>query len=88
MKILLIYEQVPESTDTYLLDVTPEDWAWIRLTHGCFINSTEMPSESEEACQLLMSFLEGKEKLPQESGRPLLLRSENVDYFVHTGFIL
>lgn len=87
MKILLIYELVPEETKVYILtNVSVDDWQWMKLTHHNYINA-QMPSkEVEVACDMLNNYIEGLD--PAAPDDPVLLRGENFDYMIHSGFIL
>lgn len=94
MKILMVYEMVPETAYTYVLDgVSPEDWEWMKLTHGRYVNG-HMSDVETEACDRLSTYLEGKQRTLIADGTetvdssPVMLRGENFDYFIHTGFIL
>lgn len=82
MKVLIVYENVPESTDIYLVDIEEADWQWMKLTHGNFINAS-MSDEEEAACQKLNEFLENKEKYTVKE--PVV--AEGIAYVLLTGFI-
>lgn len=45
MKALLIWELIPESTNFYLIDATPEQVELLKLTNGCHMNSTHFTPE-------------------------------------------
>ena len=50
MKILIVYENIPESTDIYSIDnLSDEDWQWMKLTHGYYINKHHPPIKAEVA---------------------------------------
>lgn len=90
MKILLIYEAVPDNSYIYVLDdVSAEDWKWMKLTHGRYVNS-EMPEAAEKACVKLSEYLVGKTRgeASDNAGKPLPLSAVGFDYFVHTGLLL
>lgn len=89
MKILMLYENIPDSTYIYILDnVSPDDWKWLQLAHGKYINEPGMEANTQAACDKLSIYLENKEKLAPSQISPLLLRDAGFDYFIHTGFIL
>ncbi len=87
MKILLVYEEVPEDTHVYVLENVSEiDWAWMKLTHHQYINARMPSREVAVACDKLKEYIEGLEAVEADS--PILIRSQNFDYFLHSGFIL
>lgn len=85
MKILIVYEEIPEDTKLYSVEVTPEEWKWMQLTQDKFINAS-MPKKNEQACNKLSEFLTDKPILSMDN--PILIRGENYDYVLVTGFIL
>lgn len=85
MKVLIIYEHVPEKTTFYSVEVDAQDWAWMKLTHGNFVNN-DMPEEAEDACNKLSDWLTGKK--PMDAPEPILMRGEGYDYVLHTGFLM
>lgn len=88
MKILMVYEAIPEHSYVYVLDsVSADDWKWMQLTHGKYVG-TDMDKRASEACEKLSVYLQGKARTSASEVGPLLLRSEGFDYFVHTGFLL
>jgi hypothetical protein len=80
-KVLIVYENIPESTDLYLLNVSEDDLKWMSKCHRHFINF-EMPEDAEKACQKLSDYLEGKQKL-NDNG-PVDLK--DCDLLIVTGF--
>lgn len=44
MHILLIFENVPETSDLYLIPDAPP---WVLLAHGLYINADDCPDEGE-----------------------------------------
>lgn len=89
MKILMIYEEIPESSYIYILDdVSDDDWKWMQLTNGRYDNSTGLTKKESAALAKLSIYLQDKErKVPSDVG-PLLLRDAKFDYFIHTGFMM
>lgn len=87
MKILIVYENIPESTHIYSVEVSDEDWQWMKLTHGCYINF-DMPDENQTACEKLSEFLDGREKLfsTEDNKTPKPISALSYDYIIHTGF--
>jgi hypothetical protein len=87
MKILIVYENIPESTYIYSVEVSDEDWKWMKLTHGRYINF-DMSDECQAACEKLSEFLEGREKLfsTEDNKIPKPISALKYDYIIHTGF--
>lgn len=80
--IPVIYENVPESTSFFLLEVNEEDAKKIEACAGVFINS----SDNWEAtpAEWLSEFLKSK---PQFDGKkPFQVSGETT--IVHTGFLM
>ncbi len=84
MKILIIYEGVFEDTKFYSVEVDSTEWAWMKLTHGNYVDA-EMDEQAEKACNQLSEWLVGKKAM--EATTPILLRGENYDYVLHTGIL-
>lgn len=83
MKVLIIYEEIPESTKFFDADVAADEWKWMRLTHGNFIN-TDMTKKQEDACQKLSVWLENRP--PFDAKVPI--SASGFEYVLHTGFVL
>lgn len=81
--IIIVYENVPEQTDLYLLEVEDKDFTWMQKCHGHYLN-TELTAGAEAACSRLSQYLVGKEKC--ESKKYLSLKG--YDALIVTGFIL
>ena len=45
MDVLLIFENVPESTDFFLIPDAPE---WVSMAHGLYINHVDCPDDGPE----------------------------------------
>jgi hypothetical protein len=58
VKILIVYEYVPESTKYYSVEVAANEWEWMRQTHGHFVNCTT-DKAALAACNQLSTWLEG-----------------------------
>lgn len=57
MKVLMIYENVPETTDAYLIDTTDEMQIQdLRLAHGNYLNAAEN-DEIDSALQRINFYL-------------------------------
>jgi len=88
MKILIIYEFVPERTSLYLVNVSLEEWEWIQKTHLYYENMRfdETEAENEEACRYLDEWLQNHQPLEPVKGQPVPL--EGIEAVVLTGFLL
>jgi hypothetical protein len=81
MKVLVIFELIPEATNVYLLNVKGEDLKKIKKAHGVYVNV----SEKDASAIWLSAYLEDKPKLKFEIGKPF---DVNIDLVVHSGFML
>jgi hypothetical protein len=84
MKIAIVYEMVPEETRLYVLDVSVEDWKWIKLCAGQYVNTVTCKGKKLEACMKLEKFLVGHE--PSDVKSPVF--AGDVDRIVVTGLLL
>lgn len=96
-KVLLVYENIPESTEAwiareapaaiqiYKLEVKDEDLKWMSLTHGRYINS-DMPKKNEKACDRLSVYLEEEGAIEVDNSAPIDIAG--FDIMIHTGFVL
>lgn len=82
MKVLIIYQLVPEACNLYLEEVSENDWSWMRNTQNKYMN-TSLDEETESACLKLSDWLETKTKL--DLGEPYKLDQATV---LLTGFML
>lgn len=82
MKVLVIYELIPEETKAYLLDVEGKDLAKVKKAHGVYANS----SEKDDAALWLSDFLVGKDELKIKTGKPF--DATEVELVVHSGFYM
>lgn len=80
--ILVIYENVPESTYFFLLKVNNEDAKKIEACAGVFINSSD--GWEETPAEWLSEFLKNKKKF--DGKEPFSVSVETM--IVHTGFLL
>lgn len=88
MKVLIVYELVPEDTKFYIVDVSPKDWTWLRKTHGYYVNQvfTRSEKENEEACDTLATWLETRQEYSLTKGEPFSVAG--IDAIVVTGLLL
>lgn len=84
VRILIIYEEVPESTKFYTMDVTGDQWDRLKLTHGCFVNGADNTDDVEAALTALAELLVDHPQL--DSTSPIDVRG--FDYVLWTGFFL
>ncbi len=85
MKILLVWELVPEDTKFYLLDVSEEEAKKIEACHGWLINSVNWNNNLENL-NWLSEYLVGKDPLERVEGEGF--RLGQVDLIVQSGFFL
>lgn len=80
-------ENVPESTDLYVVDVNADEWNWIQLTHMNFVNTVIDDPDIENACNRLSDWLQDKPKLDKETGA-INVQDDEIEFVVLTGFFL
>lgn len=56
-KVLVIYENVPETTNLYLLDVEEDTFNIMKLCHGHYINGNDENEEIHRAINILSLML-------------------------------
>lgn len=79
MKVLVIYELIPEETKFYLVDAEGDDLERMKAAHGVYANY----DEDDDAAVWLNDWLEGKEALTLAQGEPL---RADFDLVVYSGF--
>jgi hypothetical protein len=79
MKVLVIYELIPEETLFYLVDAEGNDLERLKEAHGVYVNH----SESDVAAAWLNEWLVDKPKLDLRRGQPI---PADFDLVVHSGF--
>lgn len=79
MKVLLVWEEIPETTKFYVLDVAGEDLENLRSAHGKFINS----DMDDDLAEWISKFLEDKE--PQDHTTPFKFAGGEV---ILSGFMM
>ena len=85
MKILIVYQEIPESVQVFSEEVKPEEWKWMWLTH-MNLNNTVLPKKIQKAYDQLSVWLEDKKPISCED--PFLLRGESYDYCLLTGWVM
>ena len=81
MKVLIVFEYVPEDTKVYLLDLEGKDLEKARKAHGVYVCC----SKNDKAAAWLESFLSDKETIKIKAGKPIELDAE---LLIHSGFML
>ena len=68
VKVLIIYENIPESTDLYLVSVKEELFQKIRCCNNLLVNVTGQTSEEDELALWLYEWLQSHQdhKMPKE----------------------
>lgn len=82
-KVLVIYENVPESTDVFILDVPAEDLKWMAKCHRQFVNN-ELTAAQEKACDRMSKYL--LKHKPVDDKGPINITG--FDLCIITGFIV
>ena len=95
MKILIVYQEIPEFTKLYACEVTEEEWAWMQLAQGNFVNSTLLTDPAaQKSCLKLNEWLQSQTPIWAETdigaaySKPIALRDQNFDFMLVTGFLL
>lgn len=60
MKVLIVYENIPESTDTFVVEANEAEVADLKLAHGNYVNVSE--GENIEAAMHRISLRLGSEE--------------------------
>lgn len=82
MKVLVVFEYIPEDTKVYLLDLDGKDLEMVKKAHGVYVNV----SKNDKAAARLDEFLQDKEPLKIKAGKPFEI--EGIELVVHAGFML
>lgn len=93
MKILIIYEEVPESTKLFLLDVSEQEYEWIKLCHGHYVNTVDLDKpknkDAKHACLELSNLLTKHTPLVTNSSKPVAgANLDGLSAVIQTGFLL
>lgn len=57
MKVLVVYQNIPESTNVHIIDADGEDLEILKTCHNCYVNAGDMTDEQEKATEKLNFFL-------------------------------
>jgi hypothetical protein len=87
MKILIVYEEIPERTKTYTVDVTAHEWGWLKQTHGYYLNQADLPARVQTALEKLSVWLEDKPS-SDVANEPIDVHDQGFAKVVVTGILL
>lgn len=82
MKVMIIFEYIPEDTKIYLLDLDGKDLEMAKKAHGVYVNV----SKNDKVAVKLDDFLQNKEPLKIKTGKPFNI--EGVELVIHSGFMI
>jgi hypothetical protein len=82
-RVLVIWEEIPEETRFYLLDLAGNDLKKVLKAHGQIIGTTEL--EGDEV-NFLGDMLEKAKPCPGD--KAFDVAKEEIKYVVHAGFML
>lgn len=79
MKVLVIYELIPEDTKMYLVEANGADLERLKAAHGVYVNY----SDDDDDAVWLNDWLGGWQVLEIERGQPI---AAEFDLVVYSGF--
>jgi len=82
MRVMIVFEVIPESTSIYLLDLDGKDLKKVKKAHGVYVNI----SQNDKPAIWLDKFLDDKNSLKKEKGEPFDIT--DVKLLIHSGFKL
>lgn len=82
-RVLVIWEEIPEETKFYLLDLEGKDLKRVLKAHGQIIGTVDL--EGDEV-NFLADMLEKAKPCP--SDKAFDIEKEEIKYVVHAGFML
>jgi hypothetical protein len=83
MKVLLVWEEVPETTNFFLLEGDLADLAM--QAHNCFINTDTDPNDAADRLNRAL----GERKItPINVDQPIAIKDLGIDHVVLAGFVL
>jgi hypothetical protein len=85
-KVVVVYENVPESTDIYILEVTKSELEWMAQCHGHFANATDTSEAIEADIDRLFLYLAKCKKETFSAGEPVRIHGDA--YLIHTGCLM
>lgn len=65
MKVLVIYQNIPESTNIHIIDADGDDLEILKICHNCYVNGGDMTEEQEKATDKLNFFLSKPEYIDE-----------------------
>jgi len=84
MKVLVIYELIPEDTNIYVVDVTDVDeLEMLKRAHGNYGN---IVGQDDEATDWISEWIGQHEKLDLTPGEPIPI--QDCELLIHSGFML
>ena len=91
--VLVVYQEIPENTYVYKLEVDQEDLDRLRLCQGHYINATDMDLNEQEATQWLNEHLAAnQDKIifgdVKKDNANAQIDLQGVDHLIVTGFML
>lgn len=86
MKVLVVYEMVPEDSRLYLLDMSPKAFAKYKVLGGKFVNCSDMSEEEQELANELNEGLDEEWKSYRVEGG--LVEGTKIDAVILTGWVL
>lgn len=66
MKVLVIYQNIPESTNIHIIDADGDDLEILKACHNCYVNAGDMTEEQEKATDKLNFFLSKPEYIDEK----------------------
>lgn len=87
MKVLIIYEQIPEATNTYLIEWSAEELQHYNVLAGEYVNGSTMTAEQQRIADELSENLIGK-WAACEIINPAELLKTSADAVLLTGIML
>ena len=85
-KVLVVYDHVPESTATFLLEVEDEALTLLQSAHGVLAGSThEREEDAMKVWHLLYDEETGEARHPEFEGTAL---PDGITHLIKTGFVL
>ena len=73
MKVLVIYQNIPESTNVHIIEADGEDLEILKKCHNCYVNAGDMTDEQEKATDKLNFFLSKPEYIDEEFANQVAL---------------
>lgn len=88
MKILIIWECVPEFTDFYILDADSDTLELVKHCHNSFVNQADLPAGVDVALNELSELLSKQTPVHSSSSKDEPFCLEGKFIVIHTGQLL